>query len=191
MSFIPVILWTDALVFLLIAVVSVGAWWVRRNPHLLLPWQRVARSSVGMVSLLVLSLFVLVGMLDSLHYRAALPEKSGGQTVYAPEVLSVFDVLASGLRSRTEKTYSAPLAAYLYSKESVETEAGATQRVYPRLKYGAAHLQDPDAQRVGDVVWRTLSGALIGLLVGSLVFFATSKALCRFTSSPAHREGRG
>ncbi len=60
----PVILWTDALIFLLIAVGVTSAWWIRQRPHLMLPWQRVARSSVGMVSLLVLSLFIIVGVLD-------------------------------------------------------------------------------------------------------------------------------
>ena len=164
----PVILWTDALIFLLIATGIAAAWWIRRRPHLLLPWQRVAQSSVGMVSLLVLSLFVFVGVLDSLHYRAALPEKSKGQAVYSPEVLSAFDALASGLRSRAEKTYSAPLAAYLYAKESIDTPDGKMMRGYPRLKYGGAHLADPQSELAGDVVWRATVGALGGLLAGLL-----------------------
>ena len=42
---------------------------------------------------MVLSLFLLVGLLDTLHYRAALPENNGGEAVYSPEVLSVFDKL--------------------------------------------------------------------------------------------------
>jgi len=165
----PVILWTDALIFLLIAVGITAAWYVRRREHLLLPWQRVAQSSVGMVSLLVLSLFILVGVLDSLHYRTALPEKSNGQTVYSPEVLSAFDALAGGLRSRIEKTYSAPLAAYLYAKESIEAPDGKMLRDYPRLKYGGAHLGDPQHDLVGDVVRRTLLGVAGGLLAGVLL----------------------
>jgi len=164
----PVILWTDALVFLLIAVGIMAAWYIRQREHLLLPWQRVMKSSVGMVSLLVLSLFLLVGLLDSLHYRVALPEKSNGQTVYSPEVLSAFDTLVSGLRSRIEKTYSAPLAAYLYAKESIETPDGKILRDYPRLKYGGAHLADPQRELDGDVVRRMVVGALGGLLVGGL-----------------------
>ncbi|MGB4924617.1 MAG: ABC transporter permease, partial [Candidatus Nitrotoga sp.] len=76
----PVILWTDAMIFLLLATVLAAALWIRKRPHLVLPWRRVAKGSVGMVSLLVLSLFVLVGLLDTMHYRAALPEKSNGQT---------------------------------------------------------------------------------------------------------------
>ena len=171
----PVILWTDALIFLLIAVGVTAAWWIRQRPHLLLPWQRVAKSSVGMVSLLVLSLFVLTGLLDTLHYRAALPDKNNGQTVYTPEVLSAFDFLASGLRSRTEKTYSAPLAAYLYAKESMETAEGTILRDYPRLRYGGAHLADPRRELVGDVVQRAVIGAVGGFMAVALlagIFFA-------------------
>jgi len=74
MTFMPVILWSDALVFLLLAAGFATAWYVRRREHLLLPWKRVAQSAVAMVSLLVLSLFLLVGLLDTLHYRVALPE---------------------------------------------------------------------------------------------------------------------
>jgi len=181
----PVILWTDALVFLLIAVGFASAWYIRQRPHLMLPWQRVARSSVGMVSLLVLSLFLLVGLLDSLHSRAALPEKSNGQTVYSPEVLSVFDTLAKGLRSRTEKTYSAPLAAYLYAKESMEAPDSKVARDYPRLKYGGAHLADPQRDLAGDVVRRALLGAAGGLLAG--VFLITVV----LASFPRRRESSG
>ncbi|BBE51563.1 Putative peptide transport permease protein [Ferriphaselus amnicola] len=168
----PIILLTDAMVFLLIAVGVTGAISIRRRPHLLLPWQRVAQSGVGMVSLLVLSLFLVVGFLDSLHYRTALPEKNGGQTIYSPEVLSAFDAVVSGLRSHTEKTYSAPLAAYLYSKESFETADGKVLRDYPRLKYGGAHLSDPQHDLVGDVVQRATVGAALGLLAGGLLILA-------------------
>ncbi|MDP1997364.1 MAG: ABC transporter permease, partial [Gallionella sp.] len=87
----PVILWSDALVFLLLASGIATAWYIRRREHLLLPWRRVAQNATAMVSLLVLALFLLVGLLDTLHYRAALPKTDGGETVYSPEVLSVFD----------------------------------------------------------------------------------------------------
>ena len=123
----PVILWTDALIFLLIAVGLGSAWWIRRQPHLLVPWKRVAQSRVGMVSLFVLALFVLVGVLDSLHYRPALPTDNG-KAVYSPQVLSVFDRLVTGLRTHNEKTYSAPLAVYLCSPLSALTN-GAALRV--------------------------------------------------------------
>ncbi|MFA6013721.1 MAG: ABC transporter permease subunit [Gallionellaceae bacterium] len=176
MSFLPVILWTDAMVLLLIAVGITGAVWIRRRPHLVLPWTRVGRSRIGMVSLLMLSLFVLIGILDSLHFRDALPEKNNGQTVYAPEVLSVFDIMVQGLRTRTEKTYSAPMATHLYAKESIEIAAGKQIRDYPRLTYGGAHLQNPQAEWKTDVVQRGSIGALFGLLLGGLIIVALKQA---------------
>ena len=169
MNGMPIILWTDAMIYLLLAVVAVATLWIRRRPYLLLPWQRVMKSSVGMVSLLLLSLFVLVGLLDTVHYRAALPEKSNGQTVYSPEVLSLLDVLAKDIKSRNEKTYSAPLAAHLYAKESVEMPNGGVGRDYPRLKYGGAHLANPQRELFNDVLSRALSGAMTGVLIATLL----------------------
>ena len=176
----PVILWTDAMVFLLLAVGIVGAWWIRRRPHLALPWTRVGKSRVGMVSLLVLSLFLLVGLLDSLHFRAALPDKSAGQTVYSPEVLSAFDVLVGGLRTHTEKTYSAPLATRLYAKESIEMPDGKQLRDYPRLLHGSAHLHVPESEWTGDVVQRGLLGAVGGLAIAGLLLLVAEFFRRRF-----------
>ncbi len=129
-----------------------------------------------MVSLLVLSLFVLVGLLDTLHYRAALPEKNSGETVYSPEVLSVFDKLVTPLRTQTEKTYSAPLAVTLYAKESVVDASGHVLREYPRLRYGGASLTDV-RQRDADVLRRGLTGALAGLAAGLLIALGSKRWL--------------
>jgi peptide/nickel transport system permease protein len=155
--FIPVILWSDALVYLLLAAVFSGVYYVRRHEHLLLPWRRVGKSSVAMVSMLVLSLFLLVGMLDTLHYRVALKDGGG----YSPEVLSVFDKLVEPLRLHTEKTYSAPLAVTLYAKESVTDTAGRVVREYPRLQWA----------RGDDAAKRAAIGALAGLLAGALLIW--------------------
>jgi len=168
LTFIPVILWSDALVFLLLAAGIAGALYIRRREHLLLPWKRVAQSNVALVSLLVLSLFFGIGLLDSLHFRTALPTPNGGERVYSPEVLSVFDKLAGPLRTQTEKTYSAPFALTLYAKESVSDAQGNVVRDYPRLQYGGAHLAD-EAARDGDIAKRALAGGVFGLLAGGVL----------------------
>ena len=61
MSFMPIMLWSDALVFLLLSSGIATAWYIRQREHLLLPWRRVAQSATAMVSLLVLSLFLILG----------------------------------------------------------------------------------------------------------------------------------
>lgn len=174
MSFVPVVLWSDALVFLLLAGGVASAWYIRRHEHLLLPWRRVGKSRMAMVSLLVLSLFICVGLLDTLHFRAVLPQSNNGGKVYSPEVLSVFDKLVDPLRTQNEKTYSEPFALSLYAKESAADAQGNIVREYPRLRYGGAHLTDV-SQRDADVLKRGLTGALAGLLVGALLAWAVSR----------------
>ncbi|MDP2762335.1 MAG: ABC transporter permease [Sideroxyarcus sp.] len=169
MSFTPVILWSDALVFLLLAAGLATAWFVRQREHLLLPWRRVAQNNVALVSLLVLTLFFGIGLLDSLHFRAALPAANGGEKVYSSEVLSVFDKLVGPLRAQAEKTYSAPFALTLYAKESVTAVQGNVVREYPRLQYGGAHLAD-ETGRDADVLKRGATGGAFGFLVGVILF---------------------
>ncbi|MFA7399414.1 MAG: ABC transporter permease [Sideroxydans sp.] len=183
MNFIPVILWSDALVFLLIAACIIATVYVRKREHLLLPWRRVAQSSMAMVSLLVLSLFLLVGLLDTLHFRVALPQSNNGEKVYSPEVLSVFDKVVEPLRAHTEKTYSAPFALTLYAKESMTDAQGNIVREYPRLRFGGAHLAG-EAARDGDIAKRAFAGALMGLLAGGVLLLSIS-------SFPRRRESGG
>ena len=171
MSFMPVMLWSDALVFLIITVLLASAFVIRRREHLLLPWQRVAKSRMAMLSLLVLSLFVLVGLLDTLHFRSALPAQNSLEKVYSTEVLSVFDVLVTPLRTHTEKTYSAPFALTLFAKESFTDAQGLVRRDYPRLQFGGSHLSD-ESQRARDVLQFAGWGCLLGLLLGAVLLLA-------------------
>jgi len=173
MPFSPVILWTDALIYVLAAVVAVFAWHVRRHEHLAAPWRKVARSASGMSAATVLVFFVAIGLLDSVHYRPALPGEDG-KTVYAVEVLSVFDAIASPLRTRKEKTYSAPLAAHLFAKETIELPDGRTARDYPRLQYGGAHLGNPAEERAPDIARR----ALWGVAAGAVLWIVFAALLC-------------
>jgi peptide/nickel transport system permease protein len=160
MLFIPVTLWTDRLVFLLVAVVIASAWYIREQEHLRAPWRKVTRSRYGMCSLVILSVFVAIGLLDSLHYRPRLETRAPeGKAAYAVEVRSVFDALVAPLGRRVEKTYSAPFAAYSYSKETIEKPDGTQAREFPRLKYGGAHLKDPARDLLPDVL-RGVIGAI-------------------------------
>jgi len=74
-----VFLWTDALIFLLLAVVMVFAWFARNKEHLRAPWREVVRSRMAVASLVVLSIYTITGLLDSIHFRKALPTQEGQQ----------------------------------------------------------------------------------------------------------------
>ncbi len=153
------------LLFLLLAGVAFYAWRVRRREHLLQPWRRLMRSRSGMASAVVLLAFVAVGVLDSLHFRLPLERQANNaETHYSPEVLSVFDLLAGPLRKQLEKTYSAPFAVHLFTKETIELPGGKQARDFPRLKYGGAHLRDLGAERAADIAVTAAKGVLYALV---------------------------
>ncbi|WP_228384535.1 ABC transporter permease [Rhodocyclus gracilis] len=152
MNVLPVILWSDALVWLMALAALVLGLLSRRQPPLAAAWRRVGRSRPGMAAATVVAVFVVVGLLDSLHYRPALDTPAAGASAapaYAIETLSVLDALAVPLRLRGEKTYSAPLATHAFAKETQEIRAadGSVQQVrdFPRLRFGGAHLLREEA----------------------------------------------
>lgn len=163
----PVILWTDALVYLLIAAVAAFFLYARAREHLRAPWGRVLESRTAVISLVVLSAYLAVAMLDSVHFRPALEQRSAQtqEVHYSIEVLSLLDVIAQPLKERVEKTYSAPFAVRLYAREAMEQPGGGSVWDYPRLRYGGAHLADPDSGRLADIAVRALGGAAVGLLL--------------------------
>jgi len=167
MMFVPIK--TDILVWLLVAAIAAYFAYVRRQPHLLVPWRRVTQSAYGMSALVVLSVFVLIGLLDSLHYRPALERKGvEGGVAYSTEVLSVLDAVATPLRERRERTYSAPFATRAYARETLEVQSPDGQvrqtREFPRLTWGGAHLKG-EAERGKDIFIRATLGVALGALV--------------------------
>lgn len=169
MPFKPVIFWTDALIFLLAFAIIAYFYRVRRYEHLLSPWRQVVRRRLGMSALVILLCFVLVGLLDSVHIREALPRKQPSEKLfYSTQVKSLFDMLISPLGTETEKTYSAPFATHLYTKSVVALPDGREIRTYPRLIYGGAHLSRPN-KRLPDIVAKSLQAAATALLTWLLI----------------------
>ena len=157
----PVLLWTDLLLFVLVAVALAMTVHVRNHEPLRAAWRKVGQRPAGMASMTVLVAFVVIGLLDSAHYRAALPPVEGqadAAPIYSSEVLSVLDHALAPLRLRTEKTYSAPFADRLYQRETVELPGGGQTRIYPRLEYGGSHL--PEGASIG----ADLAGHLMTIL---------------------------
>jgi len=162
MPFQPVMLATDALIYLLLVLAVSFAWYTRRHDHLRAPWRRVARSHTAMGALVIIGVYVVIGLLDTFHFRLANGEDEQGNVRYASEIHSALDLLATPLRERREKTYSAPFATHLYARETIELPDGGQVRDFPRLKWGGAHLEDPVRDRNADILWRMLAGIAIG-----------------------------
>ncbi|OZI72301.1 peptide ABC transporter permease [Bordetella genomosp. 12] len=149
-------------------------WRVRRSPALRATWRRVAGDAPAMCSAVVLSCFVIVGLLDSVHFQLRLPPAptaaADAPPAYAPVVTSLLDsLLAGSVLAKPEKTYSAPLASHQFSKESMVAGDGTVTRGYPRLRHGGAHLTDPATQSWPDIRGQLARGMACGLAAALLV----------------------
>jgi peptide/nickel transport system permease protein len=156
--------------FVLIAAIVALVLWARRQDALRAAWGRVLKDSMAMAAATVLAAFVVIGLLDSLHYRPRLEAATGAQgdttARYAVEVHSALDALLSVLRQRSEKTYSAPLATHLFAKEALEN---STQREFPRLKHGGAHLGADLSNHEFDIAVRVSRGCAGGAVAWLLL----------------------
>ena len=172
-----VVLWTDGLIYLLIGS-SIGlGWYTRSREHLRTPWREVIRKPLGMSALLVLIVYLVVGLADSVHYKTRLGEDVHGQPQYASQISSVLDGVLKTLREKGEKTYSAPFAVHLYMKETIEDPSGGKRREYPRLQFGGGHLKDPERDHADDIQWRVATGMATGLAGGVGMVLALSGLL--------------
>lgn len=153
--------WTDALFFVVLAMLGGAGWRARGREHLRRPWRKVARSRSAMVSLVVLTFYLFIALLDSIHFHPSEPQQT--------EALSLLDVWATPLRTRVEKTYSAPLSAHGYARESISSADGSMRWDYPRLNYGGGHLADPERERVNDILATATRGLAEGLVAWLIV----------------------
>lgn len=154
-----IFLWTDILLWLLLLMILAFTKYTLGKPHLREPWRKVFKSPIAMSSLLVLVLYIATALLDSIHFT--IPDSKNSRL--NGEVISVLDFMLLDIKTNEEKTYSAPFASNLYSKESVEQPDGSLKRIAPRLKYGGAHLADP-ADKWPDVAKKTLKAILASLV---------------------------
>jgi peptide/nickel transport system permease protein len=179
-----VFLATDVALFALLAGLALYVWHVRRTPNLRATWRSVFRDAPAMCALVLLCAFLLLAVLDSIHFRPLLPRAEGAAAdaphAYSTRAYSVLDRLLAKPLEGTEKTYSAPLAYLQFTKESFEVD-GKPVRDYPRLAFGGAHLKDPPRQRAGDIAMRSIAGlaagAIGGLLLAALVVAARGRAV--------------
>ena len=171
-----VVLWSDMIIWLLVAAGIAGSVAIARNPPLLAAWRRVGANRTGMAAATLLLAFIVIGLLDSLHYRVQLEGKPGQKPVYAIEVLSVLDALLTPLRTRNEKTYSEPFATRLYAKETIDLQGGQTIRDYPRLKHGGVHLGEREDEVLADAGFSAFRVAVLAL-IGWLALAASAAGL--------------
>jgi peptide/nickel transport system permease protein len=160
-----VLLWTDAVMWTLVVAMLVYAGFVQRRAPLKASWLRVFRDAPAFASAIVLALCLVVTLLDSVHFRRALPSSDaagapGAAVAYDTRTQSVLDALLSGLIESREATYSRPLSYQSFTLQSLSID-GEVRRAPPRLLHAGRHLKDPAAEWAADITSRVVRGVLL------------------------------
>ncbi len=179
-----VVLWSDLLIYLLAASLTLFFWNMRGNPITAARWRQVFGTRLGMATFVVLGAYIMIALLDSLHFRLALEEDPGqksDQVYFDNQVVSVLDLALGDMATEHERTYSAPFALQSFEKVNMKNADGVSYRDFPRLEHAGAHLADP-ADRGSDLVLQSLIGLAKGgvlalIFVGMQWFFLRGSTL--------------
>ncbi len=175
----PVFLATDIVLYVLLIAIAGYVRHALRTPTLRQTWRTVVRDPSAMAAAVLLGGFVLVAVLDSVHFRYRLAPAPGAAAsappAYATSTLSLIDAILQSRREARERTYSIPLGTNQYSKESILVN-GKMVREFPRLQFGGAHLKNPESEWAADVALRSLWG-LAGGALGAAALWVVVAAL--------------
>lgn len=169
----PVILATDLIVYFIAAAVIYFAFAARGEGAASVVWRSLRKNRLALVCMAILGAYLFVALLDSVRLRDAVVGEDGaavvtaeGERLWSPQALSLLDRALEGMMTKTEKTYSAPLADRLFSKEAVELADGTATRDFPPLRHPGSHLFGTD--KVGnDVLFTALKGVRTAIVIGA------------------------
>jgi len=117
-------LWTDIMVWLLVMALVAWGMVISRSPQVQKQWKVIFKSSVAMISAMVLLLYLMFALLDSVHFHKA----------QSSEMVSLLDMAFEHRIEETERTYSAPFASVEYAKSLIVVD-GVSKQVNLPLKY--------------------------------------------------------
>ncbi|WP_178863851.1 ABC transporter permease [Thiomicrorhabdus cannonii] len=144
------LLWTDGLIWGLIAALAAWGRIVSRSVQVRRQWMQVFESKVAMVSAIVLLFYVLLALLDSIHFT----QQEAGQGLQ-----SVLDALLAHLATVQERTYSAPFALTEYNRTLQTLEDGTVAMLYQPLQH---------INPAASMLWESGKALLAGLLIFTL-----------------------
>lgn len=154
------ILWSDLVLWLLVFSLIGFAWRLSHDVLARERWQMVIQSHTALVSAILLLVFVLIAVADSLHWRTDDP--------YRP-VVSLLDVGLGNIATVQEKSYSAPFASMGLWQETRALSEGNIERAPVALIQG----QDQRSIWLDALAW-----LLLGMGIARLLLFPLSRLSC-------------
>ncbi len=153
----PVILWSDALVFLLVAIVIMVVAKSLRDNEYRTKWNEITRSPIRIIAMIFLLVFIIIGSLDCMHYDT---QNMSGSLV------SVLDWLLLPISLMRESSYSAPFATHEFVAKMVKNAGGDIVWVKAKLTH-----VNPVA-----VLPLVATGLLQALLILIMIYYAFRKS---------------
>ena len=165
----------NVVTLLTVALVAVLVWRASRRTYWREATRRVLRRKRAVACFAILCAYGAVGLLDSVGWRDPLLTADGhpqldaeGDRVLQPggrTLLDRLDAATVGLSRRPERTFSAPLAATAFGRETVRHDDGSTTRERPALTHPGRHPLGTD-KAGDDVLWKALKGSRTALIIG-------------------------
>ena len=130
---------TDIFFYIIFFSLILYIYYVRKTPDLRQTWQYVFRNKTGIISVVVLSFFMITALLDSIHIKDKVYNEDKEEYIYSQEIKSILDIILLPIHKNTEKSYSSPFSSHLYSKETVKIDNKIEKRIYPKLLFKGNH----------------------------------------------------
>ena len=130
---------TDLFFFIILISLFIYIKYVRKTPDILETWSYVFKNKTGIVSVVVLSFFMLTAFLDSIHIRSKVYNEDSNEYIYSSDIKSILDIILLPMHKNSEKSYSSPFSSHLYSKETIRINDKIEKRIYPKLLFKGNH----------------------------------------------------
>ena len=124
---------TDAVMWLITAVLIASFIYVRRSPRTREKWSRVFSRPIPQASCVILLVFFVLGLADSIHFRPQLASAPGESPAYSASTASLLDSTVGNWIAGRERSYSSPFAITEFDKTSALVD-GKPVRIFAHLK---------------------------------------------------------
>lgn len=175
-----VFLYTDALMWLLFAAIVLYVRRVLRDPLTKRKWNKVLANRTALAAAAVLSVFFVVALTDSVHFRRALPmQENAAVQAWETKTVSLLDVFVGEKIAGRERSYSAPFSMHDFDKTTVVTDKGP-ERIFQRLKGASPEIEETGFR--AKFIKKLAAGVMTSAVVLALFWVVLSliiKVICK------------